>query len=54
MKKSLVALAALAISGTVMAQATIYGRLSTAFDTWSATGATTTPATNDLNKRSRM
>jgi len=37
-----------------MAQATIYGRLSTAFDTWSATGATTTPATNDLNKRSRM
>ena len=37
-----------------MAQATIYGRLSTAFDTWSATGATTTPATNDWNKRSRM
>jgi len=37
-----------------MAQATIYGRLSTAFDTWSATGATTTPATTDLNKRSRM
>jgi len=54
MKKSLVALATLAATGAVMAQATIYGRLSTAFDTWSATGATTTPATNDLNKRSRM
>ena len=54
MKKSLVALATLAATGAVMAQATIYGRLSTAFDTWSATGATTAPATNDLNKRSRM
>ena len=55
MKKTLLALAVLAaFTGAAQAELTISGRASLGVSTYSATGSTVTPATNDLAARTRI
>jgi len=55
MKKTLFALASLAaFTGAAQAELTISGRASLGVSTYSATGSTVTPATNDLAARTRI